>query len=120
MDFERFWAIGIKSLRDCVAVRNGEEDHYVERWCVHTGETDQKFPVIEANPREIKCLSINASKNISIPKSDMKKLFDIWESYIDGRISRMEIIERIPRPTYCVSLMKYLRDKVQSGKSERP
>jgi hypothetical protein len=114
MDFERFWAIGIKSLRDRVADCGGEKFHHVERWCVHTGETDQKFPVIEANPREIKCLSINASKNISIPKSDMKKLYDVWEMYIDGRVTRMEIIERIPRPTYCVSLMKHLKDDVES------
>ncbi|UCE65991.1 MAG: hypothetical protein JSU85_14225 [Candidatus Zixiibacteriota bacterium] len=112
MDFERFWAVGIKTLRDCVDGCSEEEKYFVKRWCVHTEDTGQMFPLVEANPREIKCLSINASRSISIPKSDMKKLYEIWDDYIDGKVSRMQIIEKVPRPTYCVSLMKYLRDKV--------
>ena len=112
MDFEKFWAVGIKSLRDRVAGCSEKEKYFVKRWCMHTGDTDQKFPVEEATPRGINCLSINASKKITIPKSDIKKLYDVWEGYIDGRVSRMEIIEKIPRPTYCVSLMKHLRDKI--------
>jgi len=112
MDFEKFWAMGIKTLRDFIASPANEKSYLVERWGMHTGLTGQKFPVVDADPREIKCLSINASRKISIPKSDMKKLYDVWDDYIGGKISRMDIIERVPRPTYCVSLMKHLKEKI--------
>lgn len=112
MDFEIFWAMGIKTLRDFIAVPGEGGRCPVERWGMHTGLTGQKFPVVEADPREIKCLSINASRRISIPKTDMKKLYDVWDDYVEGKISRMDIIEKIPRPTYCVSLMKHLKEKV--------
>jgi hypothetical protein len=113
MDFERFWAMGIKILRDFVAATENGKNHLVERWGMHTGLTGQKFPIVDADPREIKCLSMNASKKISIPKSDMKRLYDVWESYVDGKITRMRIIEIVPRPTYCVSLMKHLKEKIR-------
>jgi hypothetical protein len=112
VDFEIFWARGIKTLRDFATAAENGKSHLVERWCMHTGLTGQKFPVVDADPREIKCLSINASRRISIPKSDMKKLYDVWDSYVDGKITRMRIIETVPRPTYCVSLMKHLKDKI--------
>ncbi|UCC78743.1 MAG: hypothetical protein JSW64_10730 [Candidatus Zixiibacteriota bacterium] len=42
--------MGIKSLRDRVA-EGGENDRYlVKRWCLHTGETGKKFPVVGAAP----------------------------------------------------------------------
>lgn len=112
MDFEIFWARGIKILCDSISSPEDGKGHPVERWGMHTGATGQTFPVVDASPRDIKCLSINASRKISIPKSDMKKLYDIWDRYIGGELTRMDIIETVPRPTYCVSLMKHLKEKI--------
>jgi len=42
----------------------------------------------------------------------MEALYDMWEDYINREVSRMDIIENVPRPTYCVALMKILKDNV--------
>lgn len=112
MDFETFWAVGIKRLRDSIAVGGNEERYYIGNWRADKGPLDDKIAVVYADPRQIKCLSIHASKDIVIPKSDMQRLYDLWDSYCSGEIGRMEIIENIPRPTYCVSVMKYLMNAV--------
>jgi len=112
MDFEEFWAIGIKLLKTGISASSDGNNYFINTWRADKEEVSQRFPVVDASPRGIGCLSIHASKNITIPKNDMKLLYDIWDSYVDGKISRMDIIEKIPRPTYCVSLMKHLKDKI--------
>ena len=111
MDFEEFWAIGIKFLKTGIS---GEDKYIISDWRVDGDNSGLEFPVVDANPRDIRCLSIHASKDITIPKADMKKLYDMWDSYRGGNVSRMEILEKIPRPAYCVSLMKRLKDHINS------
>lgn len=112
MDFEEFWAIGIKLLKTGISTSPGDNTYFINTWRADKEEVSQKFPVVDASTRSISCLSIHASKEIAIPKNDMMLLYEMWDSYIDGKVSRMDIIEKILRPTYCVSLMKYLKDNI--------
>ena len=112
MDFETFWAVGIKRLKDKIAGCDDRQRYFIENWRADKEPIDQKFAVVEADPRQIKCLSIHASRDIVITKSDMGRLYDIWESYCNGELGRMDIIEAVPRPTYCVSVMKHLKNEI--------
>jgi hypothetical protein len=112
MDFETFWAVGIKRLQDSIAESGDNHKYHIGNWRADKGPLGQKIAVVEADPRQIRCLSINASRDIIIPKADMNRLYELWDRYCSGEIGRMEIIENIPRPTYCVSVMKYLKSAV--------
>ena len=110
MDFDIFWTKSISFLQGKITESDGK--FIVKNWRIDKDNLPEEFPVTEANDNEIVCLSIFASKKISIVKDDMEALYDMWEDYINREVSRMDIIENVPRPTYCVALMKILKDNV--------
>ena len=108
MNFDDFWNNSIKLLQEKITESDGK--FIVKNWRVDKDNLPEEFPVTGANDDEIICLSIFASKKISIVKDDMEALYDMWADYINREVGRMDIIENVPRPTYCVAIMKVLMD----------
>lgn len=111
MDFEEFWGRAIEFLRSQIAASD-ERKFVVENWRPESGATGERFPLTEATPETITCLSIYASKEIKLPREDMAALYEMWDDYLSGEATRMDLIEKIPRPTYCVAVMKLLKDNI--------
>lgn len=111
MTFEEFWQKGIDLLRTKISDPGGNKI-VIDNWRADRGLSGQRFPLVKASDGGIKCLSIHASKEINIPKEDMEVLYGMWGDYLSGEVNRMDIIDSIPRPAYCLSLMKYLKDNV--------
>lgn len=115
MQFDEFWARAITFLKDKVNAANvgREEKLIVASWTAGKAFTDEKFPVHDANQDKITCLTIHAGKPIDIPRSDMETLYGMWDDFVQGGITRIEIVEKVPRTTYALSLMKYLKDNIR-------
>ena len=111
MDFDIFWDKSITLLRDKITESDGK--FIVKHWRIDKTDLPEEFPVTGADDDEIVCLSIFASKKIAIVKDDMEALYDMWEDYINREVGRMDIIENVPRPAYCVSIMKLLKDSIK-------
>jgi hypothetical protein len=43
----------------------------------------------------------------------MATLYSLWDGYNRGLVSRFEIVEKVPRTTYAISLMKFLMEIVK-------
>jgi hypothetical protein len=111
MSFERFWHKGIGYLNDRLS-GDDDTDLVVENWKTPGGHTGEKFQVVSAEDDGIKCLSIYASKEILLPREDMEVLFGMWDGYLSGDVTRLDLIDAIPRPAYCVAMMKLLKDNI--------
>jgi hypothetical protein len=110
LNFEDFWNKGIDFLQS--KITDADPGLVIDNWRVDKGNSGERFPIVGAGPDEIKCLSIYASKRIGLPQEDMEILFEMWDGYLAGEIKRMDLIDNIPRPAYCVSVMKLLKDNV--------
>ena len=111
MDFDSFWNKTVEFLKN--EISNAPDNQFIiNNWRINEENIPEKFPVIEANEDEIVCLSIFASKKIAIVKDDMEALYDIWDDYINSEIGWMDIIDSVPRPAYCVSIMKVLKESI--------
>ncbi len=111
MNFEEFWEEAIEFLQSRIAGSEGQRI-IVDNWRPESGATGERFPVTEASEESIKCLSIHASKEIKLPREDMASVHEMWDDYLSGEATRMDLIEKIPRPTYCVAVMKLLKDNI--------
>jgi len=115
LQFDEFWSNSMELLKSELG-DNGqgrEERLFVVGWRPDRGFTDEKFPVREAAADKITCLTIHAGKPIEIPKDDMAALYELWDDFISGQMARIEVVEKVPRTTYAISLMKYLKDNVR-------
>ena len=63
MDFETFWAMGIKRLKDEIAGCEEQQKYYIPNWRADKEAAGEKFAVVDADPKQIKCLSIHASRD---------------------------------------------------------
>lgn len=115
MQFDEFWSKAIDFLKGILTDRkqDREERLFISNWRPDRGFVDEKFPVREVGPEKITCLTIHAGKPVEIPKDDMATLFDIWDDFLSGQTPRIEVVDKIPRTTYAISLMKYLKDNVR-------
>jgi hypothetical protein len=111
LNFEEFWQAAIEYLQSQIAASDRGE-LVVDNWRPDIGATGERFPVTEAGDETIKCLTIYASKEIKLPREDMASLYEMWDDYLSGEATRMDLIEKIPRPTYCVAVMKLLKDNI--------
>ena len=111
MNFEEFWERAIEFLAAQIAASDGGK-FIVDNWRPESGATGERFPLTEASDEAIKCLSIYASKEIKLPREDMASVYEMWDDYLSGEATRMDLIEKIPRPTYCVAVMKLLKDNI--------
>ncbi len=108
MTFEEFWISAIENLRARL-VESGNEIR-LENWKADTGPTGEEFQVMGASDDGIDCMTIYGGKKINLPKEDMEVLYGMWDDYVAGEANRMDLIDAIPRPAYCVAVMKYLKD----------
>jgi hypothetical protein len=111
LGFEEFWQAAIEFLNSQISASEGGR-FLVDNWKPETETTGERFPVTEAAYDMIKCLSIYASKEIRLPREDMASVYEMWDDYLSGEATRMDLIEKIPRPTYCVAVMKLLKDNI--------
>jgi len=112
MDFTEFWQKGIDHISAKLGDSGEDGKVILEAWNPDKGFTGEKFPVVGATPNGVKCLSIYASKPINVPPEDMEELYGMWDSYLAGEATRLDLIESIPRPVYCVAVMKFLKDNI--------
>ena len=114
MRFEDFWSRAVALLKEKTdsLKEEREEKLFVATWTVRKGFAADKFPVRDVSSEKITCLTIHAGKPVELPKSDMEILYNNWDDYVQGQASRLEIVEKVPRTTYALSLMKYLKDNV--------
>ena len=114
MRFDEFWSRAIAHLKNYIDHERSRREArlFVSSWHLGKGFTDEKFPVRDVTPEKITCLTIHAGKAIDIPRTDMATLCSIWDEYVQGMISRLEIVEKIPRPLYAISLMKFLKESI--------
>ena len=112
MQFDDFWTKAISFLKNHLdQSRNGREEKvFITNWRAGKGFSDEKFPVREIGPDKITCLTIHAGKPVDIPREDMEILYSIWDEYINGSVSKLEVVEKVPRTTYAISLMKYFKE----------
>lgn len=110
MNFDEFWPKSIEYLTEKFSVGGGKL--ILKNWRADKGLTGEKFEISWAADDGIDCLTIYASKKINLPKEDMEVLYGMWDDYIAGNVNRMDLIDAIPRPVYCVAVMKYLKDGV--------
>lgn len=66
----------------------------------------------EAQPEKIVCRTVHSGKTVDIRRGDMATLYSLWDRFLQGDITRLEIAERLPRTQYAISLMKYLKEKI--------
>lgn len=111
MNFDDFWKKGIDFLQSKIAGA-GDDGLAVDNWRTDNGATGERFRIVGAESDQINCLSIYASKKIGLPREDMEILYEMWDRYLAGDITRMDLIDNVPRPAYCVSVMKLLKDNV--------
>jgi hypothetical protein len=111
LNFEEFWEKAIEFLASQIAASD-EGKLVVDNWRPESGATGERFPVTEATAEAIKCQSIYASKEIKLPREDLASVYEMWDDYLSGEATRMDLIEKIPRPTYCVAVMKFLKDNI--------
>ena len=114
MQFDEFWSRAISFLKNGLdRSRNGREDRlFITGWRAGKGFTDEKFPVRDINDEKITCLTIHAGKPIEVPREDMETLYSLWDEYINGTVSKLEVVEKVPRTTYAIALMKYLKEGI--------
>jgi hypothetical protein len=114
LQFDEFWSKAVSFLK--TSLDQLEEDRieklFVSSWRAGRGFSDEKFPVRKVEFDKIICLSIHAGKAIEIPRNDMATLYTLWDDYIRGQLSRFEIVEKVPRTTYAISLMKFLKESI--------
>ncbi|MEE9553801.1 MAG: hypothetical protein V3W18_05835 [candidate division Zixibacteria bacterium] len=110
MIFEKFWSVGIELIK--AKLSEGGSKLILDNWRADKGLTGEKFELSGADDDGVDCLSIYASKKINLPKEDFEALYDMWDDYIAGDLNRMDLIDAIPRPAYCVAAMKYLKDNI--------
>lgn len=114
MQFDDFWSKAVSYLKNILA-RSGEnrgEHIFISNWRADKGFLDEKFPIRDATDDRIECLTIHAGKPVEIPKNDMETLYSLWDEYLSGSVSKLEVVEQVPRTTYAISLMKYLKESV--------
>jgi hypothetical protein len=112
LQFDEFWAKAISLLRDKLK-RSGADrgEHiFISNWRPDKGFLDEKFPIRDVTEERIECLSIHAGKPIEIPRDDMETLFNMWDDFLTGQISKLEVVENVPRTAYAISLMKYFKE----------
>jgi hypothetical protein len=88
------------------------EHIFVSNWRPDKGFLDEKFPIRDVTEDRIACLTIHAGKPVDIPKSDMETLYSLWDDFLGGSVSKLEVVELVPRTTYAISLMKYLKESI--------
>ena len=76
MDFNEFWKRSVEFLNANIA-KSEDNRFIIHNWRVDKDDLPEIFPVIEVNDDEIFCLSIHASKKISLVKEDMEALYEI-------------------------------------------
>ncbi len=115
MQFDEFWSRAVDLLKDELSAPKDDREKlfFVSNWRPDRGFLDEKFPVREVGPEKITCLTIHAGKPVEIPKDDMATLYGVWEDFLSGQTARIEVVEKVPRTTYAISLMKYLKDNVR-------
>jgi hypothetical protein len=115
LQFDDFWSQSIDSIKRELEKNKAEpgEKLLISNWRPDKGFIDEKFPIREASADKITCLTIHAGKPIEIPRDEMAVLFDLWEDFLSGHTARIEVVEKVPRTTYAISLMKYLKDNVK-------
>jgi hypothetical protein len=114
LQFDEFWARAVAFLKDKVDAAKVETEKklIIASWTGGKSFTDEKFAVQDASQDKITCLTIHAGKPIDISRSDMEILYGMWDDFVQGRTARIEIVEKVPRTTYALSLMKYLKDNI--------
>jgi len=114
LQFDDFWAKAIAQLK--IRLKKSGDDRgehiFVTNWRPDKGFLDEKFPIRDATEDRIECLSIHAGKSIEIPRDDMETLYSMWDEFLVGSISKLEVVENVPRTTYAISLMKYLKESI--------
>lgn len=113
MNFDDFWQKSITHLKEKMSASEADKRVIIDNWRSDKGLTGERFAVVEAQKDGIKCLTIHASREITLPREDMEMLYGMWDDYLSGRTTRMDLIDCIPRPTYCVAVMRFLKDSIQ-------
>lgn len=108
MNFAEFWTLAIERLRNELSSSGNEIS--LQNWKPKTGHTGEKFQVVGAADDGIDCVTIYGGKKINLPKEDMEALYGMWDDYLTGEATRMDLIDAVPRPVYCAAVMKYLKD----------
>ena len=114
MQFDEFWAKAISQLKNKIKRPGNDrgEHFFISSWRPDKGFLDEKFPIRDVTEDRIECLSIHAGKPIEIPRDDMETLYGMWDDFLTGEISKLEVVENVPRTTYAISLMKFLKENV--------
>jgi hypothetical protein len=113
--FDQFWSRAVEYLKSELGEqRPGREERlFVANWRPDRGFLEEKFAVRDVGAEKITCVTIFGGKPVDIPRDDMATLYNLWDDFLSGRMARIEVVEKVPRTTYAISLMKYLKDNVR-------
>jgi hypothetical protein len=115
LQFDDFWSKSIDFLRGKLEAdgQGREQKLFISNWRPDKDLSHEAFPIRDIAPDKLTCLTIHAGKSIEIPRDNMATLYELWDDFLDGRTPRIEIVEKVPRTTYAISIMKYLKDNIK-------
>ena len=93
----KFWIRLINSLEDKQLIRN---------WTIHSGYLDRgDFTAIYKEGDYIECKALNANYPQKVPKRDFEIMYNNWQKYIERRIRRKDLHDKIRFTKYTISML---------------
>lgn len=83
----------------------------VRNWSQDSGYTGKISRVEDLNYDEIVVTGDRTTSRRRVARRDFKKVFDYWDLYKRGRISRAEVLEISRNSTYIFSLLHWLEQQ---------
>jgi hypothetical protein len=110
LNFEKFWECGLKLLKKKY-LATMPDHYYIENWTVEHGHgLNNRFPLNKVLGDEFVIGTIESGDDINLPISDLQYIYEHWDSYLGGKISREDLGKTSRTSTYCISIIKFLKD----------
>ena len=96
MQFKKLWRLL------CGGLHVG---NVIPRWTRDSGFLDNPIFITKLRPWAIEITTPSVRRSISIPREDFEKVWALWKSYLQGRVSRREIRNLTRHSAYIISIL---------------
>ncbi len=80
----------------------------VKNWGWARGFSGNIFKVVRVTDSYVICDPPKAKNNQNVPKDDFKKIWEVWDQYLLGKIKRYEIRDICRYSSYIISIYHHL------------
>lgn len=114
--FGEFWNRLVSVLK--TDLERYRDNYRIPNWSRDGGIRRKYIPITKVEESRITVLTDN-DKSIYIEKWQLEHIFNNWDKYIQYKINRRELRDKIPTATYCIAMIHHFQDRCVPKHADR-